>query len=234
MSERRIGVAAEGIADQEVIQAALAAILPEPMVVSPLQPEDLYPSLGLGWCGVARWCIWMRRTGGSLLQGNPTLPDLDLVVLQVDADVAQKSYTDCRPPIDAVAQQLGALPENVPCPPPRAAADKLRKVVPTWLGISTLDARTILCVPSKSIDAWVAVALAPEMPDLDLADIECETNPKDRLFNLPLGQRLKKGGIIRQYRDRVVPAITTRWPDVCTICSQAQRFHDDVREAIGS
>lgn len=49
MSERRIGVAAEGIADQEVIQAALAAILPEPLVVSPLQPENPHPRLGT-WC----------------------------------------------------------------------------------------------------------------------------------------------------------------------------------------
>jgi hypothetical protein len=218
MSELRIGLV-----------AALSAILSESPVVVPLQPESKSPKRGGGWCGVVRWCMEVRASGTSTLESDPTFQTLDLVVVQVDADVAHKSYADCRPPIDPVAENLGPLPCFAPCPPPAGTVNALSAVVLTWLGFSALGPQTLLCVPSKAIESWVAAALLSDMPDLAVANIECEQNMEGKLKVLPMDQRIKKNR--REYQTHAVPAIKRRWTEVCAHCSQAQRFQQDVETA---
>jgi hypothetical protein len=132
MSDLRVAWVAEGPTDAVIVEAALKALLPRPFVLTQLQPEETRPKLGTGWGGVLRWCL----------------------------DFAGGSYQDVSPELACLAIQRGwlALPNALPCPPCTPSADAMRACVMSWSGLSALGPRTVLCVPSKSIDAWLAAA----------------------------------------------------------------------------
>lgn len=88
MSELRIGLVAEGPLDGIIIEAALRAILDRPFVLSQLQPEATRPSFGGGWGGVFKWCHAFRCAGQTPLESDPRLSDFEMVILHIDADVA--------------------------------------------------------------------------------------------------------------------------------------------------
>jgi len=227
MSERRIGLVAEGVTDQIVVQAALSAILPEPFVLQLLQPEPTRPELGGGWCGVLKWCLEFRARGLARLEDDPTLELFDLIVLHLDADVADGAYAQCGAGVDGHANGLGVLPCAKPCPPPGDTVDALKAVLLTWLGVVSSGPRTLLCIPSKSIESWVAAALLHGAHAL-LVDIECTPKLGEKLGRLPLAQRIKKGR--REYLKHA-NKITETWADVCAQCEQARQFHAVVQAA---
>jgi len=125
MSDLRVALVAEGPTDAVVIEAALKALLPEPFVLTQLQPEATRPKLGTGWGGVLRWCREFAARGHASLEEDPTLPGFDLFVLHLDADVAEMRYDDVCSEIAAAAKEHGwpALPCRVPCPPAERGAD---------------------------------------------------------------------------------------------------------------
>lgn len=71
----------------------LAALLPRSFVLTLIQPEPTRPELGGGWCGVLKWCREFQRRGYGALEDDPTLL-FDVMILHLDADVADKSYAD--------------------------------------------------------------------------------------------------------------------------------------------
>jgi hypothetical protein len=189
MSDLRIALVAEGPTDHVIIEAALRAILPRPFVLTLLQPEATRPKLGSGWCGVLKWCGEFQARGYGSIEDDPTLELYSLVILHLDADVADKSYEDCS--MTALAR-WGSLPCSQACPPPAATADQLSAVLLSWLGISAAGNKTTLCVQSKSSEAWLAAAVFPENQTL-MKDIECRINIECQLSQLPKNQRIKKG-----------------------------------------
>ncbi len=230
MSELRIGLVAEGVTDQIVIEAALSAILPEPFVLQLLQPEATRPELGGGWCGVLKWCLEFRARGLARLEDDPTLELFDLIVLHLDADVADGVYDHCGAGIEALAAGLGSLPCAEPCPPPGDTVDALEMVLLTWLGVAGTGPRTLLCFPSKSIESWLATVLLPSSRAL-LDDVECTPKLDVMLARLPLAQRVKKKQ--RDY-NKHARKIREAWADVCMQCEQARRFHATVQAVAAS
>lgn len=231
MSDIRIALIAEGPTDRIVIEAALRAILPCTFLLTVLQPEATRPEMGSGWGGVLKWCHAANLRHQGSLDNEPTLAGFDLLILQIDADVAEKQYLDCGQQIADMARQFTwqVLPCGMPCPPPENTCTQLQNAITSWLGNATPGRKTVLCIPSKSVGTWLAAAVLP--PDHPLmADAECNIGLENQLAVLPLAQRIKKSP--RDFR-RHEQKITDNWAQVTRVCSQALHFQQTIqRQAV--
>lgn len=226
MSDLRVALVAEGPTDAIVIEAALKALLPRPFVLTQLQPEPTRPKLGTGWGGVLRWCLDFAARGHARFEDDPTLPGFDLFVVHLDADVAEKSYADVSDEIADLAGQKGwpTLPDVIPCPPPSGSADAVRACVLKWAAMEKPGPKTVICVPSKAIEAWLVAATLDDDHALQ-SGLECNLNVESRLKALPVAQRIRKAS--RDYRARE-RAIESAWSVVRRRCTQAERFSAEV------
>lgn len=191
MSELRVALIAEGPTDAIIIRAALKAILDSPFVLQTLQPEAISGPVGTVWCGVFRWCRAFAQRGAAGLESDPTLPGFDLFVLYLDADVAEQCYGDGGSVVEEAARGLLPLPCRQPCPPPAAAADEVRRRLIDWLGLKQVGPRTVICLPSKAIDTWLAVGVLQDGHSL-LKGLECNLRLSEQLAALPMSQRIRK------------------------------------------
>lgn len=226
MSDLRVALVAEGPTDAIVIEAVLKALLPRPFVLTQLQPEPTRPKLGTGWGGVLRWCLDFAKRGHARLEDDPTLPGFDLFVVHADADVAEGAYGDVSEEIADVATQRSwpTLPNSISCPPPTGSADAVRTCVLSWAGLQDPGPKTILCVPSKAIDAWLVAAAFDDGHAL-LTNLECNLDVGRQLAALPMAQRIKK--TTRDYRVHE-KTVTGKWSVVRQRCTQAERFSTEV------
>lgn len=229
MSDLRVALVAEGPTDGIIIEAALKALLSRPFVLTQLQPEITRPKLGTGWGGVLRWCLDFAKRGHARLEDDPTLPGFDLFVLHLDADVAEASYADVSRELDAVATQSGwpSLPNSGPCPPAARDAEVVRACILSWAGLKTPGPKTVLCVASKAIEAWLVSAVFDEGHKL-LNEVECNLNLEAQLSALSKAERIKKTS--RDYRG-CAQKVTDSWAQVRRRCSQAERFSDEAASA---
>lgn len=227
----RIGLVAEGPTDYEIINAALNAILSVPFKITLLQPEATQTQFGGGWGGVLKWChAASQRHSGPLMQ-DPTLSLFDLLILHLDADVAAKTYADCGPAVQGMAQNFSwrPLPCSQPCPPVANTCTALEQVLLSWLGAVKADTTTICCIPAQSTDTWLSSAvLAPAHPLLQGA--ECNLALENHLPQLPKQQRIRK--TVPDYR-RYAPVVAQHWTQVKTVCTQATAFEQAVLCATG-
>jgi len=226
MSDLRVALVAEGPTDAIVIEAALKALLPRPFVLTLLQPEETRPRLGTGWGGVLRWCADFAARAHARIEDDPLLQCFDMFVLHVDADVADASYADVSAEFGRIAVQRGwvPLPNAQRCPPAGSSANVVRACVLSWAGIPVLGPKTVLSVPSKAVDAWLAAAVLENGHAL-LPNIECNGSVEAQLAGLSRKQRVRK--CTTDYRARAA-AITERWGLVRQRCTQAERFSRDV------
>jgi hypothetical protein len=182
MSDLRIGLVAEGPTDYVVVEASLRSILPNPFTLVLIQPDATRRGMEGGWCGVLKWCRDLHSRGVTSIENDPTLDLFDLVIVHVDADVAGESYGNCSREAAEEARRagLGLLPCSLPCPPPEATVNNLKSVVLSWMGVTALGNKTILCLPSKASDAWLAAAAFPAGHSI-LLDLECSLTLVGRL-----------------------------------------------------
>ena len=226
MSDLRVALVAEGPTDAIVIGAALKALLPGPFVLTQLQPEPTRPKLGNGWGGVLRWCLDFAARGHARFEDDPTLPGFDLFVVHVDADVAEKRYTDVSAELADLAEQRPwpTLPNVIPCPPPSGSADAMRTCLLAWAGIQAPGPKTVLCVPSKAVEAWLTAAKFDDAHALQNG-LECNLNVEAQLRALPVAQRIKKTSHDYRAHERT---IAEKWSAVRQRCTQADRFSTEV------
>jgi hypothetical protein len=228
MSNVRIALVAEGPLDLIVIQSILRAIVPCPFILTLLQPEATRPKMGNGWAGVLKWChaAHLRHLGS--LDTDPTLVGFDLLIIHVDADVADMRYVDCGQEIVNLAAQFGwhTLPSSLPCPPSGDSCNQVRLAISSWLGNATPGQKTVFCIPSKSIGTWLAAAALPANHAL-LTNAECNLGLERSLSQLPLAQRIRKGQ--RDYRLHEA-TILNNWGRVTIACSQALAFQQSVQQ----
>lgn len=205
----RIALVAEGPTDRIAIEAVLRAMLAErPFVLTQSQPEGalVFGELGTGWVGVYRWCKQAVQRGNGHLAGDRLVfQNYDLLVLHLDADVAGKRYGDGS--ITSL-QTDGQLPCEADCPPPSATTDALRDVLLSWCNETTPPDKPIVCMPSKSTEAWVVAALFPSDRAMRQG-IECFPDPESRLGQQRKARRIRKGQ--RDYRANSVK-FEQEWP----------------------
>lgn len=225
MSETfRAAIVAEGPTDRIVIEAAMSRVLGEKaFILRQIQPEEssAFPqSLGRGWSGVYRWCRQASARAGGAIRNDPLFATYDLLILHLDADVANASYADA-----GIINAANDLPCNLPCPPASDSTNSLRNVMLRWIGEASAPPKTILCTPSKITEAWVLCALYPTDQIATSGDVECNAHPDHRLQSKPSSRRLVSGGrkIRRMYELRA-PEIARSWHRVRALCSEAERF----------
>ena len=226
----RIGAAVEGPTDAIVLRAALDCMLTgteyEFVTVQPEESAAFGHAPG-GWGGVYRWARQSVDDGGGAVSGSTVLSFHDLLIVQIDADVANKTYASARihdPP-------LQNLPCQQPCPPPNRTTDALRTVILGWLGAARCPAQVVLCTPSKSIESWVIAAVCPNNRMVRGGNWECNQNPEGQLGTLPLAERFRKA--VADYRDRR-DQITLAWPNLYATLTEAERFETEFLAALPS
>ncbi len=227
----RIALVAEGPTDGIVIEAALRSMLNDrPFVLKQIFPEgsESFGELGTGWVGVYRWCHQSAKRGqGSLAGDHLVFQNFDLLILHVDADVAGCDYADGTLTPKATD---GPLPCEMPCPPAQATTDRLRTVLMSWCGETSLPAHTVICMPSKSTEAWVVASLFPA--DIAMRQgIECFANAEARLSQQPNATRFhKKKRDYQERADRFVDA----WPRIAApnALGEAYRFQSEFLAAV--
>ena len=237
MSDVRIGLVAEGKTDLVVIEAALQSILGDrSFVLKLLQPETSAPFGGAGqhgggWGGVYRWCrqhVSMQDPTGV----NSSLQAFDLIMLHLDADVAEETYQNA-----GIQNGWADLPCPFPCPPAADSVDALRQVLCHWLDLTTETAippHWVFCIPSMSSEAWLVSALYRDTAPGILDEIACNPALETWLSQRPVREiKLIRSGKkhVRSYQD-VASRLTVAWENVRNHCSQAQRFDDEVRAAL--
>lgn len=220
----RVAFVLEGPTDYVVLRAAVRALLNgrdfEPTVIWPEMNENLAAQTAGGWGGVYKWCRQAVAQTGTPLRNNPLFAVHDVLVVQVDADVARSKYSDYRI-LDAPHSDL---PCESACPPPSATTDALRGVVLGWMDEASVPPRTVLCTPSKNIETWVLVALFPGDESARKANVECRWDGEVRLRKYGLiksGQKL-----VGKYRARE-DDIRNAWQQVRRACGEAERFSND-------
>lgn len=227
----RIAAVVEGPTDRIFLTSVLRAILGElSFRLTQLQPEGsaAFGTLGAGWAGVYRWCHQAAIRGGGRLTADAILfSGFDLLLLQLDAEVAAEHYANGS--ITPGAPDL-PLPCDRPCPPPKAATDALRKVLLSWCGEATTPPKVIVCIPSRTMEAWVVASLFPN-DQLVRRGIECLSRPESRLANQPKAKRLKKNQRHYQARSAVFQAEWTRLAANGGL-EEAHRFDREVRACV--
>ena len=224
----RIAVAAEGPTDAIILKAVFHALLPDTeFEVQILQPETsaAFGTTGTGWVGVYRWCRQSVLEGGGSVSGSSVLKFCDLLVMQVDADVAGKTYSSG----SIKGAPYDDLPCEEPCPPPSDTTDALRSVVVNWLGELAIPPQVVLCIPSKSIETWVLAAICPGNSIVKRKDWECRANPEGQLATLPTKQRFQKRPADYDARRE---AVTAAWPKVAARLTEAARFEREFLNAL--
>jgi hypothetical protein len=229
----RIALVAEGPTDGVVIESALKSIFGErPFVMKQIFPEGStsFGELGTGWIGVYRWCRQSAKRGnGSLSNDQLAFQNFDLLILHVDADVAGFNYADGSVTPEATD---GALPCSQPCPPPTASTNALRPVLLSWCGETQTPIRTVICMPSKSTEAWVVASLFPNDQAMQQG-IECHPNAESRLGQQPKGKRIRKKK--RDYEGRAAELVVA-WPDLVApgALGEALRFQEEFLQAVAT
>ena len=227
----RIALVAEGPTDGVVIESTLKSILDErPFVLKQIFPEGStsFGEFGSGWIGVYRWCRQSaRRGGGALSNDNLIFQNFDLLILHVDADVAGFDYADGTITPEATD---GALPCEQQCPPPTDTTNALRPVLLSWCGETQIPVRTVICMPSKSTEAWVVASLFPNDQAVQQG-IECYADPESRLGQQPKAKRIRKKK--RDYEGRAVE-LAAAWPDLVAPgeLGEALRFQEEFLQAV--
>lgn len=230
-NDLRIGLVAEGPTDYEVIQAALKAVLPNPFILTQLQPESTTPILGGGWGGVAKWCYQTNLRYSGSLDNDPLLFGFHFLIIHIDVDVGNCDYKDYGTNLVEIAQKNNwrSLPCAKPCPPASDTAAELMLVIQSWLGQVNAGTFTVFCLPAQASDTWLATALLrPNDPWLNGG--ECYPKPDSKLAQLPKEQRINKKTKINYQKHS--QKLTDRWQTVKQYCPQAVQFEQFVLDAV--
>lgn len=228
VSNLHIALVAEGPTDHVIIEAALKAILSRPFVLTLLQPEQTRPDLGSGWGGVLKWCLEFSKRNFGSFAADPLFSQFDFIIVHLDADVAEKSYADCGAGIEAASKDLPPLPCGKSCPPPGDTVKELQAVMLGWLGIAGMDTKSVLCIPSKASEAWLAAAVLPLEHRL-LSGIECRLDFETQLAGLSRSLKIRKS--TREYRQRSA-TLSKEWASIKTLCSQAIAFENAIHAIV--
>ena len=229
----RVAAVVEGPTDKIVLRAIVRALVPTTdFEFQTLQPEGSlafqpiqFAGTGVGWVGVYRWSRQSAQEGGGSVSGSFALLNHDVLIVHVDADVANKTYGSGN--VQDAPQD--DLPCEEPCPPVNATTNALRAVILNWLGEDECHPRIVLCTPSKNMETWVLAAVCPNHGLVPSDDWECRQNPEGQLASLPLRRRFRKHQ--EDYLSRQ-DEISDTWPIVSTRLEEAKRFEEEFFAAV--
>ncbi|MCY4458818.1 MAG: hypothetical protein OXC26_00210 [Albidovulum sp.] len=228
----RNAVVVEGQTDEIVLEAILSAEFPDAdPEIQTLQPEGSralgfksFSDNGYGWGGVYRWIDQAVQERGGSISGCSVLDNFDMIIVQVDADVAHKSYGEA----NIQNPSRNDLPCCQPCPPASDTTNSLHSVILGWLGQDSRPENVVLCTPSKSMDTWVLAAVCPENQVVQREEWECNLEPSGQLGTLPKSKRFKKS--VSDFR-RLEKKVAENWHVVVERFSEAAKFKADLQSS---
>lgn len=237
-----IGIVGEGPTDYMVIREVIDHITGEANEYRRLQPEpDMAGRFGNGWKGVWKWC----ETNDGILDKvfHEITPQLDLLVIQMDADVSRKErevHCLCGPvdcdakeenhPLTCAKGTEGKCPVVLPCKEhlqnARGYEEHLETLLRQWLGDSADHEEILITIPCDSTDAWIVAAYQ------DCEDVETLENPweavisrKKEYHGIRIPGKKKRISVYSQF----LPALCQQWERVVTQCYSAKSFEDRVK-----
>ena len=231
----RIGTVVEGPTDRLLIKAIINKLYPVEHEYLDLQPADVGESFGergTGWKGVRRFCfdVWQQLNANV---ANFIIDyQLDLLVIHIDADVANDFQEGTALPVKNILQ---------PCPPIALTITNLREVIAKWLNFdraSQLPPPVVLTIPAQDSENWIFAALFPDEELCQNHDYECIHPLNSQQHPAYLLTLSKYGSVLRRQQGKIkkskrkylaiLPDVTNSWDRVCAICTQAQSFNDDL------
>jgi len=235
MSDYKIGIIVEGTTDRIIIESALNHIFQDQCyTMIQLQPERSFQHggfgfTGTGWGGVYRWCRQVVEMGLEMSE-NPSLQKFDIIIIHLDADVAEKRYSDANI-LDPIKDDLPCV---LPCPPASNTTKNLEQVVINWLKLSGQTFKPlVMCIPSKCTEAWVAAALYGQKDNSILVELECRSDIENYLVQKPARERFirNRNGKMKKLTKRYSEyseQITKKWNYIVEQCTQAKQFNDRI------
>jgi hypothetical protein len=233
MSEKRVGIIAEGKTDFPIIKGALKAILPNNnFVFTHIQPSEAdllgqtVNTSGFGWAGVYYACNNLsERLELQYLAGT----EFDFLVIHIDADVMDASYGEAN---------IVPRKNDLPCYDASNSIDNnciiVENIVINWLG-GVVPFNTALCIPCINTDVWAAFILFPSIRD-QLTDSLTKAELEHKLLSMPADSRMlrMKSGKINKNFARYEQASSNLeqnlWIELCNQYSQAKRFTQRIQE----
>lgn len=233
MMNLNVGIVAEGPTEMMLFKALINKLIPGSHYYYELQPPVSatpgFGSHGAGWKGVRGWCEEIGREFDELPRFIRCLdPPLDMLIIQLDADVAREAEVNC----------------VRPCPPIEETIVLLEKRLLEWIGEKSWPHRTVRCFPADNTEAWVMAAYDPQTPYHAPPDnpLECVEKPdmiiSNQAYKRPrrlLKRKKDRRGKRKPKKDQrtyreLIPTVLERWEDVKSVCSQAARFERQVKE----
>lgn len=236
---KNIGIVCEGPTDYIILKGIVDRITGEDNQYIQLQPEDnLTGEYGNGWKGVWKWCIDHAQILEKFMKD--IIPQLDMLIVQMDGDVARKekevhclcSTTVCEwkgtvNPLECVRLKSKDCPIELPCMSHEKSADgyinHLTALIDSWL-----NQKNDICIviPCDSTDAWVAAAYDK------LADVEMVEDPWTNIISkgkayhgIRIPGHKKRLLVYRQF----VPEVCNNWEEVKKLCISAVRFEEKIK-----
>ncbi|MFH1139719.1 MAG: hypothetical protein V1816_26890 [Pseudomonadota bacterium] len=232
----RVAFVVEGPTDFIILRAIVERLLKgNDFVPQVLQPEisdafKITPGDDGGWPGIYRWCRQAADQGGGNLDGDFLFTVHDLLIFQIDADVAGTTYAagHIKNPIPGAS-----LPCEEKCPPASTTTNNLRNIVSVWLGGNPLPQQVVMCIPSKALETWVLIGMFPSDAAVVKGDIECRDKPGHTLRSKPKEKRLISGNkkIIEKYEE-FARRIAEQWSVIREKCTEARRFETELSRAL--
>lgn len=244
--KKRIGIVGEGPTDYLVLKCMIDQITGEENEYLRIQPEqNAAGEFGNGWKGVWHWCESTAHQLDNIMNG--ILPKIDIIVIQMDGDVARKekeihckcSAAQCSKkekvsPLQCEDIKTKNCPVIIPCRDHEEGPDGYRKHIEScirqWLKTSSDRKDIIITVPCDSTDAWIAAAFEK------LKNIESIEDPWEELisrrkeyYGIRIPGHKKSSRVYQQF----IPVLEKNWEQVIELCDSAKSFQSAIAEAAG-
>lgn len=234
---KTIGFVCEGPRDSDMLEAVTRHILHDDITPLYLQPEaSLAGENGNGWKGVWTWCFKNGETLDQYMQD--AIPKIDLIVIQIDGDVARKEREvhctcyceECNKSgtLFPLKCQMENCPIQVPCIHHKEGVDgyvdHIRDLVHSCFPGEYIP---ICIVPCDSTDAWIVAAFD------DLDSIESIEDPWTNIISKRKdyhGIRVPGHRKTKAVYDKFVPVVCQNWDLVKERCPQAADFDQAISQ----
>lgn len=244
--KKMIGIVGEGPTDYIVIKEAIDHITGRKNDYRRLQPEpDMAGRFGNGWKGVWKWCETISEILDQYL--HEVTPGIDLLVIQMDADVSRKekeshclcgttvceSREDSRPlQCEKVIKEL--CPIVLPCREhlqnSEGYRNHLEMLLRKYLRVSVDRSDIVITVPCDSTDAWIVAAYR------DCENVEAVADPWENIIARKKtyhGIRIPGTKKSISVYSRLVREVSKEWNAVTEQCDSAKCFEDNIKNAFG-
>lgn len=240
-----IGIVGEGPTDYMVVKEVIDHITGEANEYRRLQPEsDMMGRFGNGWKGVWSWC----ETNSGILDKvfHGVTPQLDLLVIQMDADVSRKERevhcicgaVECEGrednhPLRCDRIMKEQCPIVLPCRKhsqnPEGYEGHLEELIRKWLGDNANNENILVTIPCDCTDAWIVAAYQ------DCDDVERVESPWENIIarkkdyhGIRIPGNKKRVSVYSQ----LLPRFCCQWDIVVEQCYSAKSFGDKVKQIL--